>query len=289
MKRALLFAVTAVFLSCSLSYAYKDHTGNNLRLLAPGRIAAGGELSRPDFGEPVLVTHLPPQLPQRISGFTYDGRKLWAMIYQGRGRYATLSPSTLEWTVSTSEEQHKVIREVSGDFQAPGGISFVDGKLWVAGSYAGSLACIDVQGWKAARLFKGKYRQEDKASQMFSGMAFDGKYLWIAWHWFRYDLPASQTQLLLKIDPETGEVVGKFPVPPGAASDGVHGLAWDGTKLWHMKDSKLSAIDPADGSIIAQYVFEQIERPSGLAWDGQTLWIAEFDGKIWRLDFWAYA
>jgi hypothetical protein len=36
--------------------------------------------------------------------------------------------------------------------------------------------------------------------------------------------------------------------------------------------------------VTAQYTFDDLKRPSGLAWDGHALWIAEFDGKIWRLD-----
>jgi hypothetical protein len=50
-----------------------------------------------------------------------------------------------------------------------------------------------------------------------------------------------------------------------------------------MKDSRLSAIDPATGMVTAQYVLEQIARPSGLAWDGEALWIVEFGGAVWRL------
>lgn len=62
-----------------------------------------------------------------------------------------------------------------------------------------------------------------------------------------------------------------------------HGLTWDGTRLWHMKDSRLSSIDPSTSEVIAHYTLDQIKRPSGLAWDGEALWIAEFHGTIWRL------
>jgi sugar lactone lactonase YvrE len=256
-------------------------------------VAAGGEAGKPNSGEAgkpntgelKLVAELPAELPPRISSLAYDGKEIWVAIYHGRGQYATLDPVTLRWRISNIEEHHKAIREVVGAFESPGAMCFVKDKLWVADSYGESFGSIDTQDWKVARLFRGKYRPADSASQSYSDMAYDGSHLWIAWHWFKYKLPASRTQLLLKIDPETGKVVGKYPLPAGTRNDGAHGLAWDGTRLWHMKDSKLSSIDPSTGMVISQYLLDQIRRPNGLAWDGEALWIAEFDGKVWRLPF----
>jgi hypothetical protein len=241
-------------------------------------------VNNPNIRELKLVTQLPAELPQRISSLAFDGKNIWVSIYLGRGQYATLDPSTLNWKISDSEQHHKAFREVAGAFESPGGICFVKDKLWVAGSYGESFGYIDTQDWKVTKLFKGKYR-DDSASQMFASMAYDGNHIWVAWHWFRYKLPTSQTQLLLKIEPETGKVIGEYPLPAGTANDGTHGLTWDGTQLWHMKDSKLSSIDPDSGAVTAQYSLEQIKRASGLAWDGQALWIAEFNGKMWRLPF----
>lgn len=231
-----------------------------------------------------LVAQLPAELPQRVMGFAYDGEKFWVSLYLDRGRYATLDPSTLGWEVNDLDEHRKVIREVSGAFETPGGICFVQDKLWVAGAYGESFGSIEMRDWKIGRIFKGKQR-EDSASQSYSSMAFDGSYLWIAWHWFKYKLPVSQTQLLLKVKPETGEVVSAYPAPAGTRNDGTHGLTWDGARLWHAKDNRLSSIDPSTGRVTARYTLKQIKRPSGLAWDGQALWLAEFDGKIWRLPF----
>ncbi len=252
-------------------------------LICPCSIVSA-KSSKPILGELKLIAQLPAELPQRISGFAYDGKEFWVVIYQGQGRYATLDPAALSWKVSDSEEHHKVIREAAGAFQSPGGICFVDGKLWLAGSYGDSFGSLEVQNWKVKHLFKEKQR-DDAASQSYSGVAFDGSYLWIAWHWLKYKLPDSQTQLLLKVDPETGKVISEYPIPAGTRNDMTHGLAWDGAELWHMKDSRLSSIDPDTGVVTAQYIVNQIKRPSGLAWDGEALWIAEFDGKIWRLPF----
>lgn len=236
----------------------------------------------PEITELRLVAQLPRELPQRITGLAYDGEKLWATIYLGRGRYATLSPSTLTWTFSQENEHYKVISFVAGEFGSPGGICFDKGKLWITGAYGGSFGAIDTETWKVQQLFKGKQRQ-DEASQFYSSIACDGNNLWIAWHWFRYDLPTSETQLLLKVDPQTGKVIAQYAAPGGTSADGTHALTWDGATLWHMKDSKLSAIDPSTGGVTATYLLEGIKRPSGLAWAQGAFWIAEFQGKIWRL------
>ena len=253
-----------------------------LAILVAPLASAASSSTTVNFGELQLVAQLPEELPQRVLGLAYDGKKIWVALYLDRGRYATLDPATLLWTISNDTSQHKAIAKVSGSFATPGGICFANGTLWVAGAYGDSFGSIDTRDWKIQSMFKGRQR-EDSASQFYSSMVFDGNYLWIAWHWFRYNLPVSETQLLLKVDPATGKVVDEYPAPAGPASDGTHGLTWDGTRLWHAKDNHLSAIDPSTGRVTAEYTFDQLKRPSGLAWDGQALWIAEFDGKIWRL------
>jgi hypothetical protein len=256
-------AVIAMFLLC--------HAAN-------ARVQSGS----PNPGELKLLTRLPAELPQRISGFAYDGEKFWVLIYHGQGRYATFDPATLGWTLSDSDERHRIIRKVAGRFESPGGICFVNGKLWVADSYGESFGRLDTQTWEVEQFFESKQR-DDPASQSYAGMAFDGNHLWIAWHWFKYALPDTQTQLLLKVELATGRVVGQHPAPPGTRNDGTHALTWDGTKLWHMKDQHLSSINPSTGAVIARYTLAHIKRPSGLAWDGEALWIAEWNGNIWRL------
>jgi streptogramin lyase len=232
-----------------------------------------------------LITQLPKELPQRVSDLDYDGEKLWAIIYHGQGRYATFDPVTYGWTASHSNQQHQAIRQVAGIFESPGGLCFANGKLWVAGSYGESFGSIDPATWRVERIFKGKQQQDNNASQTYAGLTFDGTHLWMAWHWFNYRLRASQTQLLLKIDPQTGKVIQQFSLPRGTASDGIHGLTWDGKQLWHLKDHLLAAIDPSNGHVTAQYNLKSLRRPSGLAWDGTALWIAEFEGRIFRLPF----
>ncbi|MDQ3686959.1 MAG: hypothetical protein M3430_15390 [Acidobacteriota bacterium] len=284
MKTKLMCSLLCVGISSAFPYIVESYDKDASREEAFLKSEAKNQFNKPKIEELKLVARLPAGVQQRVSSLAYDGKKIWVIIYHGRGRYATLDPLTLNWEVSEKDEHHKAIKEVAGAFESPGGVCFAEDKLWIAGSYGDSFGYVNTQDWKVTRVFRGKYR-DDEASQSYSDIAYDGSHLWIAWHWFKYDLPTSQTQLLLKIDPETGKVVGEYPIPPGTPNDGAHGLTWDGTKLWHMKDSKLSSIDPANGMVTAVYFVDQIKRPSGLTWDGEALWIAEFNGKIWRLPF----
>ena len=246
----------------------------------------------PSVGRLEQVTQLPAELPQRVMGLAYDGENLWATIYLGRGRYATFNPATAVWKISDSDQQHTAIKLVAGAFESPGAICFAKNRLWVGGAYGESFGSIDLQTWQVVNVIKGKFR-EDTASQSYSSMACDGSNVWIAWHWFKYKLPVSETELLLKVDPETGKVIQQYPLPTrnqdgkcsGSRNDGTHGLTWDGVQLWHIKDTLLTAIDPSTGAIRDYFELNQLKRPSGLAWDGNALWISEFDGKIWRLPF----
>lgn len=249
-------------------------------------VAAVAQTGVPDVRELKVVAQLPPELPQRIMGLAYDGEQIWATIYLGKGTYAKLDPGTLEWSTDTDTKHTTLIASAAGAFGSPGGVCFANGKLWIAGAYGESFGSINRDTWKIESVFRGKQRQDPKnASQAYSSIAYDGSNLWIAWHWFRYDQPVSQTQRLLKINPESGHVLAQYPVPAGKRNDVTHGLTWDGTRLWHMKDQRLSAIDPSTGLVTEQYMIPDVSRPSGLAWAKDALWIAEFRGKIWRLPF----
>jgi hypothetical protein len=88
-------------------------------ILGPS-VRSASAYATPDLDGLKLVTQLPPELPQRITGFAYDGEKLWAAIYHGHGLYATLDPSTLKWTISKEEKARKAISDLSGVFYSPG-------------------------------------------------------------------------------------------------------------------------------------------------------------------------
>ncbi len=233
------------------------------------------------------ISQLPPDIPQRITAIAYDGEKLWLAVYLDKGHYATFNPKTSEWKYSDSEMHHMAIREVSQPFNSASGMFFTDNKLWLSGSYGESFGYINTETWKVEKVFKQMVRPALKKtnSQSYASMTFDGKNIWIAWHLFHYRLPNSEVQQLLKIEPETGKILEKYPLPIGNKSDGTHGLTFDGTNLWHIKDKRLSKIDSSNGKVLEIYILTELKRPSGLAWDGDSLWIVQFDGKLWSLPF----
>jgi transglutaminase-like putative cysteine protease len=96
-----------------------------------------------------------------------------------------------------------------------------------------------------------------------SGLAFDGKNLWLA---------DFKTDSLYALDPKDGRVVKAMEAP----SYRPYGLAWDGSYLWIVdrEESRIVQFDVKSGVCIWTIPCP-VERPSGLAWDGKSLWLAD--------------
>ena len=97
-----------------------------------------------------------------------------------------------------------------------------------------------------------------------TGVAFDGEFLWIS---------SSRTNIIIAVNPDTGEVVKNFTNPISSP----WGLAWDGSFLW-VDDShtlRLYQINVTSGSIVTSIKAPGI-NPSGLTWDGENLWVSDF-------------
>jgi sugar lactone lactonase YvrE len=95
-----------------------------------------------------------------------------------------------------------------------------------------------------------------------TGMAWDGKNLWVA------DI---KTDSLYALDPVTGRVTASLPSPAFKTM----GLAWDGQQLWCVcgEEGKIYRLRPQDG--VATRVFDApATNPTGMAWDGRHLWLA---------------
>jgi len=96
-----------------------------------------------------------------------------------------------------------------------------------------------------------------------TGLAFDGKNLWIADH---------KADKLTCLERTTGKVIKEIASPGFWPM----GLAWDGKYLWNidLKMKKIFKIDTSDGSIL-KAIDSPSESPEGLAWDGHTLWVSD--------------
>lgn len=109
-------------------------------------------------------------------------------------------------------------------------------------------------------------------------LGWDGKYLWKFKHAGGGDL--------MKIDPETGEIVAIFP-NPGIAQD--HGIAFDGESLWINDFSvlKVFEVSPETGKILSSFKIPEMgSGASGIAWDGMYLYLVSWlnQNKLYKVD-----
>jgi glutamine cyclotransferase len=106
-----------------------------------------------------------------------------------------------------------------------------------------------------------------------AGTAFDGKHL--------YQIAENQ---ILKIDPQTGEVLAMIPAPGGG---GDSGLAWAEGTLWvgEYRERKIHQIDPETGAILR--TIQSNRFVTGVTWVGHDLWHATWEGdesELLRID-----
>jgi len=99
-------------------------------------------------------------------------------------------------------------------------------------------------------------------------LAWDGEYLWRFTHAGSGDL--------IKVDPETEEIVAQFP-NPGIVQD--RGIAFDGQHLWISDFSvlKVFEVNPANGEVISSFdIPEMGSGSSGIAWGGEYLYLVDW-------------
>jgi glutamine cyclotransferase len=106
-----------------------------------------------------------------------------------------------------------------------------------------------------------------------AGTAFDGKHL--------YQIAENQ---ILKIDPQTGDVLATIPAPGGG---GDSGMAWAEGTLWvgQYRERKIHQIDPETGAILR--TIQSNRFVTGVTWVGNDLWHATWEGdesELLRID-----
>ncbi|MEW5806958.1 MAG: transglutaminase domain-containing protein [Acidobacteriota bacterium] len=96
-----------------------------------------------------------------------------------------------------------------------------------------------------------------------TGMAWDGKHLWIA------DMKVHR---IFKVRPEDGTVISSIPSPGLWPA----GLAWDGSHLWNADtvEKKIFVIDPATGKVL-RTMDSPTDAPRGMAFDRNDLWLLD--------------
>ena len=140
--------------------------------------------------------------------------------------------------------------------------------LWVGEETTDRAYLLD---WKTGRVLK---RVETESSNT-SGIAYGGGFLWMSANGKAVGRAPKPTDAksgeIIKVDPETGRTVARYPVPDGG---GVHGSLYvDGT-LW-MTCFKWKAITQVDAKTfrVMHKIPIQLTRPHGLAWEPPGMWV----------------
>lgn len=106
-----------------------------------------------------------------------------------------------------------------------------------------------------------------------TGLAFDGKLVWVADHGLNE---------LLAVDPASGRVVNKIKSPGFRPA----GLAFDGKQLWCVdtRESKIYRLRLNDG-LVTRTIPSPVSVPGALAYSKGALWLSDDDAKsIHRVD-----
>ncbi|GAB4331218.1 MAG: hypothetical protein Kow0037_07620 [Calditrichia bacterium] len=111
------------------------------------------------------------------------------------------------------------------------------------------------------------------------GLAYDGTNLWVGCSY------ANSADVLYKIDPADGTVLGTIPVPNSNGYYTVKGLAYDGQYLWVFEDlpsashpDKFYKVDPATGTVLKTLNSPKNNYVGGLAFANGTLWYSDYYG-----------
>jgi hypothetical protein len=137
--------------------------------------------------------------------------------------------------------------------------------LWVCGEF-------DVNIYKIG-IFNGDIQKRLNMQRgSFTAMEYAQGYLWLA---------DAQSNKIIRVNPETAEVLGSFANPGIRAA----GLAFDGGHLWISDPPTLSIYETdLSGRVLRKYLSIG-PSPQGLAYDGLFLWNADANQKLYQLRF----
>ena len=148
-------------------------------------------------------------------------------------------------------------------FDAPGphpnGRQATTEGLWILDQGTNQVSCHSFRDGKLLRSF-------ETDSDRGSGITHSGSHLWIS---------STYSCETLKVDPETGKILERYPTP-GAKETGGHGLEWKDGDLWLSSppDGKIYRIDPGNWTVLYSFAGPG-KRPHGLAWENGNLWCVE--------------
>ena len=123
-------------------------------------------------------------------------------------------------------------------YSVPNGLQVTDEGLWIVDQITDRVSLVEITAdvdYTVPKLI----RDIPSESSNTSGMAYGGGALWLAangpgerWRPVRDTDAKSGTGEIFKVDPDTGETLGRYPIPDGGGTHGVEYDNYDEGHLW---------------------------------------------------------
>lgn len=187
----------------------------------------------------------------------------------------------------------RIEKFVRAPYGVPNGLQMTHEGLWVADQVTDRVALLDIT--KRSDYYGSLHLIRDIPSESSntSGLTYGEGVLWVAANGpaeiFRLERPhdaKKEKGEVLKVDPQTGETLGRYPVPGGG---GIHGLEYDPYEsgvLWltTLKDQTLTKMRVEDWSI-QQVIPLPYKRAHGVVRVADGIWVVHTaDRVIVKLD-----
>jgi hypothetical protein len=173
---------------------------------------------------------------------------------------------------AAADERPARVANVKKLFRSPDGhpnaLESTKEGLWVGEQTTDRAHLLD---WRTGKVL----RSVNTESSNTSGIAYGGGFLWMAANGKAIGRDPKPTDAargeIVKVDPENGKTVARYPLPDGG---GVHGVVYvDGT-LWMtcFKWQALCQVDAKDFRLLHK-IPVHLSRAHGLAWDPPGIWV----------------
>ena len=168
----------------------------------------------------------------------------------------------------------RTVKEFDAPCVHPNGLQWAGDELLVMDQKTDDVFVMDAAGEVKRRI--------PTPTENGSGIASGGGFIWTASNGKTAVRPPrpSDTGLgwVLKLDPESGEMVDRFRTPDGG---GVHGLEWDDGNIWitGFNPLALHLVDGDSYEVLATFPVE-LPRLHGLAREGEGIWCAHTGDRV---------
>ena len=167
----------------------------------------------------------------------------------------------------------KIEKVFRSPYAVPNGLQVTDDGLWIVDQITDRVALVEITA-DADYTVPKLIRDIPSESSNTSGMAYGGGALWLAangpgerWRSVRDTDAKPGTGEIFKVDPATGETLGRYPIPDGGGTHGVEYDNYDEGHLWvqTLKNQVTHKVRISDWSV---------QKTLPCLMDADTVWFA---------------